>query len=70
LQEVDVANPLREDTQQTTREQRIAAYRARIRAKLAARGITGADLDRQTEELLQRGPVRFTVASIVDDLHQ
>jgi hypothetical protein len=53
-----------------TREQRLAAYRDRIRAKLAERGFTGEELDQQTDALLRRGPSRFDVNVIADILRR
>jgi hypothetical protein len=42
------------DRMALTFEQHMASYRQRIRAKLYSRGLRDDDLDRETEELMQR----------------
>ncbi|HME19974.1 MAG TPA: hypothetical protein VKI44_01170 [Acetobacteraceae bacterium] len=48
----------------STREQRMQEYRARIHAKLQARGITGDELERRTDEILHASP-RFNVGDLM-----
>jgi hypothetical protein len=46
-------------------EQRMAAYRGRIRNKLQTIGLTGTELDSQTDEVMNR-QIEFGIMSLLD----